>query len=242
MGEIAWRYEWNLNLHTTFMTHDHAPHEAYMTPGTSGGIFAMTRDWFRHLRLFDVGMLEWGGDHFELTMKVWRCGGRIEIVPCARIGHLFRDEAHRPYDVQVNQVVANYKRLAHIWLPEYMEHFYRMKPEARRMPLESMSQVNQEHKELKCKDMDWYLDNVDLEIKWEMDKICHPYIQGADKCKGALAQGRFTVTQADLMPKAEFKKQRKAADLRMKAEKEEEKAAEEAAALAPPEEDARGEL
>eukprot|EP00439_Symbiodinium_sp_Y106_P046663 s1406_g5.t4 len=58
--------------------------DPYDSPGTSGGIFAMRRDWFQQLGLFDAGMREWGGDHMELTMKVWRCGGRIEIVPCSR--------------------------------------------------------------------------------------------------------------------------------------------------------------
>lgn len=223
-GDVAWRYEWNLNLHTTHLgagvSGGHQPHEPFMTPGTSGGIFAMSKEWFQHLKLFDEGMFEWGGDHFELTMKVWRCGGRIEIVPCSRIGHLFRDPQHRPYDVDVDQVVANYQRLASVWLPEYMEHFYRMKPEARRMKLANMDKVIQEHKELNCKSMDWYLQNVDVEMNWEKDKICHPYVRTKDRCKGELPPGRFTVTKADLMPKKEFEKARRAADIRLRAEAE----------------------
>merc|ERR1719446_459047 len=97
--------------------------EPYITPGTSGGIFAMRKDWFLCLGLFDVYMLEWGGDHFELTMKVWRCGGKIEIVPCSRIGHLFREVATRPYSVREWQVVHNYARLARVWTPEHLHLF-----------------------------------------------------------------------------------------------------------------------
>ncbi|CAE7661044.1 gly-4, partial [Symbiodinium necroappetens] len=81
-----WRYEWNFNLVYTNpgnVIRNDKP-DPYDSPGTSGGIFAMRKDWFQQLGLFDAGMREWGGDHMELTMKVWRCGGRIEIVPCSR--------------------------------------------------------------------------------------------------------------------------------------------------------------
>lgn len=228
---IAWRYEWNLNLVTTTLggTIQRDSPNPYISPGTSGGIFAMKKEWFLYLGLFDVGLLEWGGDHFELTMKVWRCGGRIETAPCSRIGHLFRDPEHRPYPVEVNQVVANYKRLAHVWLKDHLDYFYRMKPEARSMKLKDMEDVEQQYEELKCHDMTWYLENVDHEMLYEMDKICHPYVSGPDKCKGKLAPGRFTVTSTDVMPKGEYARARQAARARRKKEKEAAKAAAETA-------------
>jgi len=214
-----WRFEWNMNL--VFSNpgefHKMGQKEPYDSPATSGGIFAMRRDWFNELRLFDEGMLHWGGDHVELSMKVWRCGGRIEIVPCARIGHLFRDPEHRPYDVAVMQVVKNYNRLAQIWWPDHLKLFYDMKPEARSLEFGTdgltLQELLKEHEELKCKDQAWYIKNVDHEMNWEKDRICHPFASMGDpvRCKNGdkkLAHGRWTVEQADLMPLAEYKKAR----------------------------------
>eukprot|EP00913_Durusdinium_trenchii_P024695 g23182.t1 len=92
-------------------------------------------------------------------MKVWRCGGRIEIVPCSRVGHLFRDPSHRPYDVDVNTVVHNYKRLAELWAQDHLDYFYKMKPEAVPMKLTGMDKVIANYNELRdqlgCKDLKW---------------------------------------------------------------------------------------
>jgi len=222
---ILWRYEWNMNLITSNPGTIRDGPDVYTSPGTSGGIFAMKKDWFEQLELFDTGMSEWGGDHFELTMKVWRCGGRIEIAPCSRIGHLFRDPEHRPYDVEVNTVVANYKLLANVWLKDHLDYFYRMKPESVSMPLPDMEERLRKHDSLNCKNMSWYLSNVDPEMLYEMDKLCHPYIRGPDQCHGKLAPGRFTITDASLMPRDEYVRQRRAADARLQAERQAERQA-----------------
>lgn len=220
-----WRFEWNMNL---VYTNPGEPNgfykmsqtEPFESPATSGGIFAMRKDWFEELRLFDEGMLHWGGDHVELSMKVWRCGGRIEIVPCARMGHLFRDPANRPYDVEVMQVVKNYNRLAQIWWSDHLELFYSMKPEAKSLPFgslgKSLEELKTEHQELGCKNHDWYIEHVDHEMNWEKDRICHPYAAVGDpiRCsKGskALASGRWTLERQDLMPLKEFLQARAAA-------------------------------
>ena len=60
----------------------------YVSAITSGGIFAIRKDWWDLLEMYDPGMWGWGGDQIEAPFKVWRCGGRFEIVPCSRIGHL----------------------------------------------------------------------------------------------------------------------------------------------------------
>lgn len=215
-----WRYEWNMNLISTnpggFIKSDHA--EPFESPGTSGGIFVMRREWFDELEFFDTGMLEWGGDHAELSFKTWRCGGRIEVDPCSRIGHLFRDPEHRPYPVEVNQVVKNYDRLAQLWWKDHYKLFRRMKPESKGMQHKGLDKVRESYarlsEKLKCKDHQWYIENVDHEMFWEKDYLCHPHIQNMkhqDFCGGKLAPGKFTVTKDNEMPYKKWLKANKAA-------------------------------
>lgn len=213
-----WRYEWNFNLvYTNPGGAIEETAEPHMSPGTSGGIFAMRKDWFQDLHLFDPGMEQWGGDHFELTMKVWRCGGIIEIVPCSRIGHLFREPVHRPYDVEIPKVVRNYARLARIWTKDHLEYFYKVKAEARSMRIEGMDALEAIHdklvRELQCKDMQWYLDHVDVEMAFEKEKICVPGATGhPDGCLHPAAQGRSCLDDSGVMTREQFLEARRVAD------------------------------
>lgn len=160
------------------------------------------------LRLYDPEMLEWGGDHVEATMKVWRCGGHIEVHPCSRVGHLFRDPEHRPYNVEVPTVVHNYARLALVWLDDYLETFYKVKPEAQAMKVGDVSKQKQLRDELGCKDMAWYLRYVDPEMEWEAERVCIPgasFRHGG--CRSAqAAPGRSTLDQT--MPPEEYMRRR----------------------------------
>ena len=52
------------------------------------------------------------------------CGGTVEIVPCSRVGHIFR--SFSPYkwrtDLQIPEY--NYKRVAEVWMDEYKHLYY----------------------------------------------------------------------------------------------------------------------
>jgi glycosyltransferase involved in cell wall biosynthesis len=74
----------------------------YETPFAPGSLFAMRRNEFWRLGGYDEGLGIWGGENTELVMKVWRCGfhneekkgsaltGRVVVVPCSRVGHVYR--------------------------------------------------------------------------------------------------------------------------------------------------------
>jgi len=51
--------------------------------------------------------------------QVWTCGGSLEIVPCSRVGHIFR--RRRPYGSAPGEdsAVKNSVRVAEVWLDEY---------------------------------------------------------------------------------------------------------------------------
>ena len=47
------------------------------------------------------------------------CGGKLEIIPCSRVGHVFR--RRRPYSSPDNADTLAYNslRVAHVWMDEY---------------------------------------------------------------------------------------------------------------------------
>lgn len=38
---------------------------------------------------YDDGMLEWGGENLEQSMRMWMCGGEILVDRKSFIGHIF---------------------------------------------------------------------------------------------------------------------------------------------------------
>lgn len=62
----------------------------YETPFAAGSLFAVRRDTFFRLGGYDEGMYVWGGENTDFAIKTWTCGGRIVMVPCSRVGHMYR--------------------------------------------------------------------------------------------------------------------------------------------------------
>lgn len=55
-----------------------------------GMMIVMKTQFFHDLGGFDPGMMIWGSEQMELSIKVWMCGGRVEMVPCSIVGHMYR--------------------------------------------------------------------------------------------------------------------------------------------------------
>lgn len=62
-------------------------------------------------------------------VKVWQCGGRLEIVPCSHVGHVFRDKSPYSFPGGVQNIVLhNAGRVAEVWMDEWGEFYYAMNP------------------------------------------------------------------------------------------------------------------
>lgn len=67
--------------------------EPFHAPVMCGGIFAMGREFFLASGSYDEAMDTWGGENFEMSFRLWMCGGEIVTVPCSRIAHVFRKKS-----------------------------------------------------------------------------------------------------------------------------------------------------
>lgn len=92
----------------------------FKSPTMAGGLFAVNRKYFKGLGEYDMGMDIWGGENLEISFRVWQCGGSIQLIPCSRIGHIFRKR--RPYGspTGLDTMIHNSLRVAHVWLDEYL--------------------------------------------------------------------------------------------------------------------------
>ncbi|XP_014840327.1 PREDICTED: polypeptide N-acetylgalactosaminyltransferase 10-like [Poecilia mexicana] len=145
------------------------PTEPFESPVMAGGLFAVDRKWFWELGGYDTGLEIWGGEQYEISFKVWMCGGRMEDIPCSRVGHIYRK--YVPYKIPGGISLAkNLKRVAEVWMDEYAEYVYQHRPEYRHLSAGDMTAQKELRSRLGCKNFRWFMS----EVAWDLPRHYPP--------------------------------------------------------------------
>uniref|UniRef100_A0A914W963 Polypeptide N-acetylgalactosaminyltransferase n=1 Tax=Plectus sambesii TaxID=2011161 RepID=A0A914W963_9BILA len=133
------------------------------SPTMAGGLFSIDRKYFEELGGYDHEMDIWGGENLEISFRIWQCGGRVEILPCSHVGHVFRKASPHDFPGKSSGKIlnSNLVRVAEVWMDEWKHLFYKTAPQALQLKHSiDVSDRIEIRKQLHCKDFDWYLQNV----------------------------------------------------------------------------------
>lgn len=137
------------------------PSKPFKSPVMAGGLFAISAKFFWQLGGYDDGLEIWGGEQYELSFKIWQCGGQLLDAPCSRVGHIYRKFAPFSFGGSLGK---NYKRVAVVWMDEYAEYIYKRRPYYRNLDPGDLSRQIALREKLQCKPFKWFMEEIAFDL------------------------------------------------------------------------------
>ncbi|KAM9838637.1 polypeptide N-acetylgalactosaminyltransferase 15-like [Aulostomus maculatus] len=162
-GVFNWRldFSWESNPEVQDEDPDLAV-QPVRSPALGGGVLAIDRHFFQSVGGYDPGMLLWGAEQIELSIRVWSCGGSMEVIPCSRVAHL--QHHHLPYHFPDQEMLDRNKiRIADTWMDAYRKIFYRRDTLAHFIRQSESPNITEQlrlKRSLGCRNFRWYLTTV----------------------------------------------------------------------------------
>ncbi|XP_061442156.1 polypeptide N-acetylgalactosaminyltransferase 15 [Rhineura floridana] len=164
-------FDWKLDFHwKPLPEHEkkvrQSPISPIRSPAVPGVIVAVDRHYFQNTGGYDSDMTLGGAENLELSIKAWLCGGAVEILPCSRVGHVYRTSIPSRFPDE-EAVERNKIRIAETWLDSFKEFFYQQNKMAcliRKTEKLNCTERVLLQKRLGCKRFQWFLSNVYPEL------------------------------------------------------------------------------
>lgn len=167
-GGFDWKlvFKWDYLSYKENLEMTKYPTNPIKTPVIAGGLFAINAEFFKQIGKYDEKMEVWGGENIEISFRVWQCHGSLAIMPCSRVGHVFRTQ--HPYAFPAGSgvtVLKNTCRVAEVWMDTYKAYFYAAVPSAKMVSYGDISSRLDLKARLNCLNFQWYMDNIYPELK-----------------------------------------------------------------------------
>jgi glycosyltransferase involved in cell wall biosynthesis len=137
----------------------------------SGGLLAMSRQWWIETGGYDTSMKGWGGENIDQSLRIWLCHGEIVQATTSFVGHMWRThdkpETRARYTVPPGSVIINRYRGASVWMGDWRDkletypEFSRYK--TARPDVTSIQTVKDR---LQCKDFSYFIDKFYKVYHW----------------------------------------------------------------------------
>ncbi|XP_056119899.1 polypeptide N-acetylgalactosaminyltransferase 9 [Rhinichthys klamathensis goyatoka] len=172
------------------------------TPAMIGCSFVVDREYFGEIGLLDPGMEVYGGENIELGMRVWQCGGSMEVLPCARVAHIERTK--KPYNNDIDYYAKrNALRAAEVWMDEFKSHVYMAWNIPMNNPGVDFGDVSERvalRTKMNCRSFRWYLEHVYPEMRIYNNTITYGEVRNSKASGYCLDQGSEEDDRAILYP------------------------------------------
>lgn len=141
------------------------PTQPKPSPIMLGCAFAINRQYFWDLGAYDNQLLIWNAENYELSFKLWLCGGELLECPCSRVAHVFRRHNEFRKLNGIDFVGRNFKRIAEVWMDDWKRFLFLTNPKRyESIDAGDLTEQKSIREKLHCKPFDYFVHFVAPEL------------------------------------------------------------------------------